>query len=241
LTITYIFFDLLGTLVDSALLSNCYPEALGRVMAERYAGSADAWTQAYRRIVADWENYYADLDLDGEEGLADLLEGELRVTRALFRLTGTREPDQPFVIALARELPFLAARTCEVLYPDARSVIEHLHKSGFVLGVATHVLAPQTRGILMGAGVLPYFQGQLLCPDLIEHFRKDVAFYQSATVALEHSLVVDDALDGIRGAQAAGMQTVHISRDQQPSQSRADFVLDGNLDGLIPYLQTKNL
>ena len=62
MTITHIFFNLSGTLVDSARMPQCYAHHLGLEMAERFGGSADAWAQANFTILADWDSYFADLD-----------------------------------------------------------------------------------------------------------------------------------------------------------------------------------
>jgi len=206
-------------------------------MAERYGGSAAVWTEANLRVQADWDSYYADLDFDGEDGLTDVWEGELRVTRALFRLTGTPEPDLASMTVLSRELSYLAASRCNVFYPDSKPVIERLHQSGFVLGVATHVLSAKVRGMLTGGGLLSYFSGPLLCPDVTERFRKNRAFYLAARIPAEQCLVVDDSLDGIRGAKAAGMQAILMDRNHKAPKSPADYVLMGDLYGLLNYLQ----
>ncbi len=238
MTISHIFFDLHGTLVDSTRLSACYPGQLGIVLAERYGGNGEVWTDAYRRIVADWDSYFADLDFDSDDGLADLWEGEVRVTRALFRLTGVPQPDMPMLTALSRELPYLVMRGCDAFYPDSKAVLEKLHQAGFILGVATHVVSPQARGILEGAGVAQFFTGPFLCPDVTERFHKDAAFYRAAPIRAENCLVVDDGLDGIAGAKAAGMCTVQLCRgNAPPPASPADHILIGDLSRLPDYLQ----
>jgi FMN phosphatase YigB (HAD superfamily) len=209
-------------------------------MAQRFGGSADAWAQANLAIVADWDSYFADLDFDGEDGIDDLWEGELRVTRALFRLTGVKEPDGSALAALSRELPYLATRYSDCLYADSKPVMGALYGAGFVLGVATHVISPQARGTLEGGGVLDYFRGPLLCPDVTERFRKDRDFFLAAHIPPENCLVIDDGIEGIRGAKAAGMCTVHLRRDRVSCQSPADHVLMGDLRGLLDYLNIKN-
>jgi FMN phosphatase YigB (HAD superfamily) len=237
--ITHIFFDLHGTLVDSARLTPCYALNLGRVMAERYGGSPEAWTQANLAINADWDSYFADLDLDGDEGIQDMWEGMLRTTRALFRLTGISEPDLPTVTALSRELPYLATCKCDAFYPDAREMVQHLHRAGFVLGIATHATTPQTRGTLVGAGVLECFDGLLLCPDVTGRFQKDEQFFLSSPVPPENSLLVDDSPGSISGAKASGMHTVLIARTAPPANHPAHHLLTGDLSGLQPYLSNR--
>jgi beta-phosphoglucomutase-like phosphatase (HAD superfamily) len=235
-TITHIFFNLPGTLADNARLRSRYAEHLGRVMAERFGGDPAAWMRARFHILSDWDSYFADLNFDGDDGLNDLWEGELRVTRALFRLTGIAEPDSRTLAALSRELPYQVSRHCDVLYSDSQPVIRALHQAGFIPGVATHSISSQVRGILEGAGVVDYFCGPFLCPDLIERFRRDRAFFLAADIPPEKCLVVDSQIDGIEGAHAAGMRTVYVCRNGQLLASPADCVLTGDLYGLLAYL-----
>jgi FMN phosphatase YigB (HAD superfamily) len=237
--ITHIFFDLHGTLVDSARLTPCYALHLGRVMAERYGGRPEAWTQANLAINADWDSYFADLDLDGDEGIQDMWEGMLRTTRALFRLTGISEPDLSTVTALSRELPYLATRNCDAFYPDSRAIIEQLYEAGYSLGIATHSITAQARGTLTGAGVIDYFQAAFLCPDVTGRFQKDEQFFRSANLPFRNCLLVDDSPGSIRGAKAAGMHTILIARTAPPVNSPADFLVTGDLSGLLPYLSNQ--
>lgn len=236
MTITHIFFNLVGTLADGAQLRKCYAEQLGRTMAERFGGSADSWTAARLRILLDWDSYFADLNFDGDEGIGDLWEGELRVTRALFRITGVPEPDSTTLGQLSRELPYQITRQCDVLHPDTKPVIEALYKAGFVLGVATYSISDVAHALLERGGVIDYFRGPYLCPDFIERFRKDRAFFEAANIPPETGLLVDDSLDAIHGAKAAGMHTVHLVRNGEAPSSSTDHVLKGDLFGLLAYL-----
>ncbi|HEX2908135.1 MAG TPA: HAD family hydrolase, partial [Phototrophicaceae bacterium] len=205
MTITHILFDLYGTLVDRQRIQPAYAQQLGRVMAERYGGNPESWADANRRIVADWDSYYADLDLDGDNGLDDLWEGQFRTTRALFRLTKTPEPAVPELTTLARELPYLAASRCEVLYPEVHEVVAQLRAADLVLGVASHTTSLQARGILVGGVIADAFTGPILGPDVTGVFTKNRDYYRAAKLVPETCLVVADAPDGLKGARAAGM------------------------------------
>lgn len=240
MTISQILFDLHGTLVDSTRMSPCYTEQIGKVLAAQYGGEAARWVQARQRVLADWDSYFADLNFDGDDGLADFWEGELRVTRALFRLTGTPEPDMKAIADLSRELPYLAARHCDVFYEDSKEFLKQLVQAGFTLGIATHIASPQARGLLEGGGVRDYFHGPLLCPDVTGRFRKDRAFYLAAPLRPEQCLVVDDAPDGIRGAKAAGMQAIQMCRHGMPSHSPVGHPVIENWRGLLDYLSIED-
>jgi FMN phosphatase YigB (HAD superfamily) len=229
-------------LVDTAKLQAYYAAGLGRVMAARYGGSAEVWMDAYQRIAADWDSYYADLDLAGEDGIADLWEGLYRTTRALFRLTHTPEPPQAELTTLSRELPALSVGSCDVLYPDGKPVIERLHRAGLVLGVASHLLSSQARAILKGGGVLDFVTGAFITPDVLEQFVKDERFYdhagRAAGVPAGQCAVIDANAGDLRGAKAAGMLTIHLRRGELvvSSESTADHVLRGDLRGLLGVL-----
>jgi FMN phosphatase YigB (HAD superfamily) len=233
--VTHLLFDLYGTLVDKERMQPCYVAQVGQVMAEQFGGTAEVWSGAYRRIAADWDSYYADLDLNGEHGLADLREGEIRVTRALFRLTTTAEPNPETLSLLARNLPYLASRRCDAFYEDAKPVLKRLFTAGYTLGIASHTTTEQTRGILEGADVHEWFTGALLTPDVTGYFSKNRDFFR-AGVNPADCIVIDDQEESIRGAKAAGMRTVQIVRHTQPPSSFADHVLQGDLTGLLAYL-----
>jgi FMN phosphatase YigB (HAD superfamily) len=216
MTVTHIFFDLYGTLADSSRMKPCYAAALGQIMAARFGGAPDAWAQANAQIVADWDSYYADLDLSGDHGLEDMWEGEFRVTRALFRLTGTPEPEKPVITALARELPGLVSAACDALYPEAPDVLRALHSRGLIFGVASHALEAQARGALAAGGVLHLFSAPIWGIDAAEQFEKDASFYRRLALAARAApaacLAVDDLAAPLHAACEAGMHTVHIRR-----------------------------
>ncbi len=122
--ITHVFFDLHGTLIDAAnRLPPCYAQAQAALLAARYGGAPADWIEANRRVTADWDSYYADLDLGSDDGLDQLWEGQTRILRALFRLTGRPCPSSEEMSRLVREQHYLITRHCDALYPDARAAL----------------------------------------------------------------------------------------------------------------------
>ncbi len=241
MTITHIFFDLHGTLVDNKhLLPACYGSNLGRVMAARYGGEPQAWEQANHQITADWFSYFVDLNLD--ERVEDMWEGLFRTTRALFRITGTPEPSRAELHALARELPGLATQDCDAFFPDAKAAVQALHAAGYTLGVCTHGLTTQAHATLIGAGMREYFTGPLIGPDVTEHFRKHEAFFTIAALRAEvdpvQCLMVDDGVFNLDGASAIGMKTAYLCRDTTPEACVADALLHPDLSALPAVLDS---
>jgi FMN phosphatase YigB (HAD superfamily) len=239
--ITHIFFDLPGVLVDTVKLNGCYGAQIGVIMAQRYGGEAEKWTEAQRRITADWDSYYADLDLDGEDGIEHLWEGMYRTTRALFRLTNMPEPPQHELTTFSRELPGLAAQSCDALFPEAREVMQRVYEAGYTLGIISHFVVSRARGTLIGGGSADFFKGALVGPDVVGHFVKDAAYYtfaaRQAKVSPECSLVVESQIQAMRSAKNAGMQTVYVRREQSAKPSAADCTIEGDLWGLVRFLE----
>jgi hypothetical protein len=77
-------------LLDRAALRAALPAAWGGALAAGPGGSPDEWASAYRQIQDDWDSYWVDLDLSGDDSLAQWREGRWRVVRGLFRLAGRR-------------------------------------------------------------------------------------------------------------------------------------------------------
>jgi len=215
--ITHIFFDLYGTLIDTAVMGACYSAVYGRLMAERYGRQPGEWAEANRRIVADWDSYYADLDFDGENGLDDMWEGLYRTTRAMFRIVSVPEPSREALHQLSRWVPGEVPKYCDALYPDAKSILVALHQTGYVLGVTSHALVTQVEATLIGGGVRDLFAGPIIGPEVVGQYRKDALFYRYASRAAGVKpgacLVVDDHPDALRAASALGMATYNAQRD----------------------------
>ncbi|HVU11431.1 MAG TPA: HAD family hydrolase [Phototrophicaceae bacterium] len=209
------FFEVPGVLVDRAALRRGYSRALGQMMAERYGLTPRDWTRAYAQVLTDWDSYYADLNLSGDDGLADLWEGLFRTTRALFRLSGVPEPAHTDLIALSRELPALASRDCHALYPEVADVLAQLDAAGLTLGVISYAISAQLAALLQP--VIGHFKGAIWGTDTAERFEKDAQRYRLAAlhaqVAPEQCLVVDDQALALANARKTGMRTVLLCRD----------------------------
>ena len=249
-TITTVLFDLHGVLVDPAIVRAQQPAAQGAFLAERYGGEPAEWVDAYRAIRADWESYWADLDLDGEHGIDDLWEGEVRVLRAHFRLTGRPYPPARELEQLARERRYWVLRRINAAYPDARPAVIALKRDGFRLGVVSNAPLAHCRGLLEGAGLLGHFDGNIVGCDVVGSFSKGPDTYRFALAQIgsraEASVVFDDNADGVLGARRAGIHAVLIARagrtDPRPlSEARrmAAAVLP-DLSAAPAYVRTLN-
>lgn len=240
MSITHIFFDLHGTLVDGARLRRCYNAGLGRVMAARCGLTPSVWQAAHERILADWDSYYTDLDLEGPNGIAAMWEGIYRTTRALFRLAGAPEPDQAELSALARTLPAEAVSGCDAFYDDARPAISQLGAAGYILGIISHALADQAHSLVQSNGLTDHFQGPVIGPDSAGRFSKDGVMFafaaRQAGVTPDRCLLVDDSPQAVEDARAAGMRALHIKRHQDRDTPGADGVI-ASLRDVLPALQ----
>ena len=214
--ITHIFFDLHGTLIDSECMLQNYRRGLGQIMSTRYGQSPEVWEEADRRIVADWDSYFADLNLSGDDVLRDLKEGWIRITRALFRLAKVTEPQKDVISALSLELPSTAPAYGDAIYEDARIAVKQLHDEGYQLGVVTHALEGQAKAALKGANLLDCFTAPIVGMDTVEQFDKDRIFFiktaHLAKVEPAQCLVVDTSQEALTGAKSAGMQVIRLNR-----------------------------
>ncbi|MCK6577937.1 MAG: hypothetical protein L6Q98_07510 [Anaerolineae bacterium] len=237
--LTHVFFDVHDVLIDGRQLAGCYAAGVGRVLAARYGGSADAWAEANRQVFADWDSYYTDLNLSGDEGMRDYYEGMFRTTRALFRLTGTPEPPFDELQALSRELPGQVTQGCRALYPEVRPALEGLRALGLTLGVISSAPEGQIRSSL--EPVLDLFDGWISGADTADRFDKDEGRYAAAALrsaaAPASCLIVDDKAFAVGAARRAGWFSVHCVRAAGASGTPAHTVVHDLLE-LIPLCQT---
>jgi FMN phosphatase YigB (HAD superfamily) len=215
--ITHVFFDLHGTLVDAVVrLPPLYRAALGRYMAGRYGGDPAEWAEANRRVVEDWDSYYADLDLSGEDSLEQMWEGQTRTLRALFRLTGRPYPPPDEMTWLVHAHHYAVTSQCDGLYPEVYGVLQAVHAMPLTLGVISQAVTGHAGGLLVGAGVREWFTGPIITPDVAGYFGKDAGYFRlafaGAEAAPQQCVVVDDDPDTLRIAAALGARAVLIDR-----------------------------
>ncbi|MBK8022446.1 MAG: HAD hydrolase-like protein [Chloroflexi bacterium] len=238
MALTHLFFDVHDVLIDNALNIPCYATGIGRVLVERYGGSEDAWAAANRKVIADWDSYYTDLNLSGDEGMHDYFEGMFRTTRALFRLTGTPEPPFEELWALTLELPGLATKGCDALYPDARDALSRLRDLGLTLGVVSGAPENQIRTSL--EPVIDLFTGLISGSDTADRFDKDEERYLAVAlrsgVPRDSCLIVDDKADPTAAARRAGLLSAQCDRARRVQRSPAHYLIR-NLVELMPICE----
>jgi FMN phosphatase YigB (HAD superfamily) len=237
--INTIFFELHDTLIDSQQLGRQQRAAVATRLVERHGGTQEEWLAAYEAIRADWRSYWADLDTSGDDGRADYEEGQWRITRALFRLTGREYPPQDEIHWHVHHLPALAARQCNVLHPDARTCVDQLNNKAYILGLVTGTLSAVAQGLLRGSAVTDQFTGPIVGIDQVGRAGKPIRAYQTAIMQAGAEpgacLVVDNG-PGVAGAKAAGMRAVLVQRHEQfssPAVERARAAADLILPDLI--------
>lgn len=214
--IAHIIFALPGLLVNPGQIYTHYPVQLGDVMAERYGQPSEVWCNAYQEIRRDWDNYWSDLNLSGDEPLADFREGMVRITRALFRLTGVKQPPKRDLIAFSRVLPELVIGRFDMFYPETRATLDRLRSQGFCLCAATYWTTGITRAALISGGINEYFGDRLIGMDTTNKFETDYAFLIFKWgLKPDRCLVVDRDMASLARARAAGMHTAEAAHITQ--------------------------
>jgi beta-phosphoglucomutase-like phosphatase (HAD superfamily) len=201
-------------LVNPTAIHALLPLYLGRIMSERYGQPPEIWTEAFQQIRVDWDSYWSDLNLSGDEPLADLWEGMFRVTRALFRRMDVVEPPKQELIAFSRILPEMVLVQFDALYPDTRELLQRLHQTGLCLHAATFWTAGMARAALVGGGVFEYFYDRITGLDTSGRFEHDyVQLALSVRTPPENCLLIDRDVSALARARAAGMQTAQIGKE----------------------------
>jgi FMN phosphatase YigB (HAD superfamily) len=225
MSLSLVFFDLIGALIDPDALARCYPDALARALRAHFGGELARWREAVRGVLTDWDSYYADLNLSGEDGTADLWEGMLRVTRGYLRLAGMPEPDPAALTALARALPGEAAAVCAALLPGALSALRLLESAGIRRGITTYLTADHARGLLRGGGALRLIDAPILTPETVKRFDRDQTYFAMAArragVEPASCLLISAELDSLAAARAAGMRTARRAAGMTPLDALA--------------------
>lgn len=217
---TTILFELRGVLIDPVRERATSTLAEAEYLSTRFGTSVEAWLKAAQQIEADWDSYYADLDLGGDEGYRDFLEGEFRTLRARFRLTGTAEPNAEVIRSLADELTYAGASATRAWFPDIGATIEALHRAGNRLGIVTNRRTAYIRGLFTHCPYAGCFTGPFIGVDTVEQFVKDAMFYRKLNLQAAQCLVVDRDTRSLDAAREAGFQTALLWRgDELPANN----------------------
>jgi hypothetical protein len=132
-------------LLDRATLRAALPAAWGGALAAGQGGSPDEWTSAYQRIQDDWDSYWADLDLSGDDSLAQWREGRWRVVRGLFRLTGRAAPLVEQMPRYLDVFPREVGHLCPAWRAGALEALGQFAEQSFTVAL----LAPYTASALL--------------------------------------------------------------------------------------------
>jgi hypothetical protein len=136
-------------LIDRTALAAALPDAWADVLAAEVAGEREAWRQAYQCVADDWESYWADLDLSGDNSVEQWREGRWRVTRAWFRLAGQPIPDAAQSSYYLDTLAEMVGKRCLEWKQGSIDAVNMLTEAGFRIAVLDPYLpSPLVRGML---------------------------------------------------------------------------------------------
>jgi len=141
-------------LINRPALSAAMVFATGQVMSKHFGKEPREWEKSYRNVMADWDNYWRDLDLNGDASLRHWREGRWRAAKALFRLTSLSYPSEKTIPLHLDQIPREIGRLCaEAWKPGVVEGINELAAQGArVVILAPTLAASLIRGMAEGAG-----------------------------------------------------------------------------------------
>jgi hypothetical protein len=150
-------------LIDRSALSAVLPGAWAEVLHAGYGGEREMWSHAYRQVAEDWESYWADLDLNGDDSVEQWREGRWRTVRAWFRLAGQSLPTEDQIPYFLDTLTESAGEYSQAWRKGAVEVLRELEQMGLRATIVDpYAPAPLVRGMLLGCCEGQY---QVIGPD----------------------------------------------------------------------------
>lgn len=214
----------LGALLNPQKYRASYSHGVARTMTGRYGGDFDDWVTIQQNIFTDWASYHADLNYSGQDGSADMREGEFRVTRALFRLGDIPEPDKKTIAALGHEIASQAPRTAPCFDDPAVRFLRQLAQAPRMhCTVTAYFKAAQTAAILASAYIA--HQG-FICvgPDTVSQYEMNAQYFQYLYKQSAHQnpIYLDKHADVLALAATTGFRT-HSLTPQTLGDLPSDF------------------
>lgn len=200
-------------LINRPVLSAAMVAATGQVMAEHFGQEPREWEKSYRNVLADWDNYWRDLDLNGDASLRHWREGRWRVAKALFRLTGLGYPSEKAIPLHLDQLPREIGTQCADAWKAG--VAEGI--TGLAAqGIRAVILAPTLpaallRGMAEGAGFEASVAG-IIGPDQMERVGLD-GFEWRWLCSLARGNADETMIVGDAGSQISGARVVAAPGD----------------------------
>lgn len=106
-----------------------------------------------------------------------------------------------------------------------KEILEFLHRSGYLIGLASSTSRPSVEDHLRRAGIRQYFQS-LTTGDMVEHSKPQPDIYlmacESLGVSTGEAMAIEDSPNGIRAAHSAGMISVMVPDLIAPDQEMRD-------------------
>jgi HAD superfamily hydrolase (TIGR01509 family) len=196
--------------------------------------SEPIWRAVEREVFAR-----VGIDVTDEDLMATM---GVRVAEVVERWHGRRPWDRPSRGEVAEAIVDGVARSIErngALNEEAVRAVDYVAGLGLRLALASSSPMPLIRAVLSLGDVSHRFQAVLSAEDE-EHGKPDPAVYLSAARALgvapERCLAVEDSINGVRSAKAAGMVCVAVPAASAPDGfQEADLVLGSmaEFDGRI--------
>ena len=126
------------------------------------------------------------------------------------------------------------------LLPYAKEILEYL-KPRYRLALASSTRGPTVERQLMAAGVIDFFETRTT-GEMVEHSKPNPEIYLMACKSIgmnpEDNAAVEDSLNGIRSAYAAGLKPVMVIDKVQPTEEIRKMCCNifDSLDGLKTVL-----
>ena len=127
------------------------------------------------------------------------------------------------------------------LKEGVKRILAFLQQNGYVIGLASSTRYESVVECLKRGEILDYFS-VIVTGDMVEHSKPQPDIYLLACkklgVAPEETYAVEDSVNGIRSAHAAGMKTVMVPDLIAPDEETRSlsFLICENLSGFMKYL-----
>lgn len=238
-----VFLDLYGVLLDSEKMYRGYRDKVAELLAARFGGDAAAWKRAHDEAFVAYVNRVdsADWEARGWSDIVDELDAR-NLLEILERVGAADRPENP--LAFARALEREAMVSVDARFPDARTAVERLRNAGHRVHVATGG-SETADAALQGAGLLPLVD-RLFTGHSQNTLKSRRPYWdrilQTLAVRGEDCVLVDDRLDYLEPAAAAGIAALLLDRkgyhrpEAMPPYVRATL---RTLAALVPWIEMR--